>query len=409
MIKKKTKTITLILFAIIVLLSFIGVIFYFGTRYYVQYRMQNAFDKMIREVGKYDYNFPDYSFMDFSYESLKQPVNFSYELESSLIPISIVMVDNLYDVNIYKMDELIGYVSKHREMFSEEKYRHIEINDKDYYIMAREKNTDDKKFYYIFATYPNELYSFLGKINSIFVVLMIISGVILFFASYKVGSSFEKNNIKLLKYFQNVSHELKTPIMSIQGYAEGIQTDVIKNHMKASEIILSESDRMSSLVEEILFLSKIDSGYADKKHELLDINDVVCDCLNIAKQEMIKKQIDFEVHLSDDEINILGNEQQLRKMFMNIISNAVRYGNNLVSIHIIKEGKWVKINIADDGKGIEKKDLPYIFERFYKGEDGQHGIGLAIAKEVVLLHKGKIKVMNNNGAQFQIWLKCKRK
>lgn len=202
-------------------------------------------------------------------------------------------------------------------------------------------------------------------------------------------------------FFQNASHELRTPLMSIQGYAEGIQSGII-NEKKASDIIIRESEKMSSLVDEILFLSKMDTDDLQMQYEKINLKELLYDCSWRIKSAADKNNIDISHHFDDDLPMIDGDEKLLERAFVNILANAVRYAKSRIEIHCRKQDEFIKIQIQDDGKGISTEDLPHIFERFYKGHDGNTGIGLSITKDIIHKHQARISAENNSGAVFSI-------
>lgn len=191
------------------------------------------------------------------------------------------------------------------------------------------------------------------------------------------------------QFFQNASHELRTPLMSIQGYAEGLKYNIMKNPENSCDIILKESKRMSDLVDEILFLSKFEARELEK--EEISIEDILYSCGN---QVYIKNQhknlkILWEIPKG---LIIYGDETMLQRAFSNILSNALRYAKTEIRIIVLVEDKNIVVHIIDDGEGISSKELPHIFERFYKGKGGNFGIGLSMAKYIIEKHGGKILV-----------------
>lgn len=191
------------------------------------------------------------------------------------------------------------------------------------------------------------------------------------------------------QFFQNASHELRTPLMSIQGYAEGIMTGVMKDSEKSAEIIIRESEKMSSLVDEILFLSRIDTNSVKNEFEILDMKELLYSCSWSVKGAADKRNLKIEHEFEEKSLLVLGDEKQLEKAFVNILSNAVRYAASLIKVVCKGKNDWIEINIIDDGEGISKEDLPHVFERFYKGENGHFGIGLSITQTIIEQHGGK--------------------
>ncbi|MBC2575153.1 sensor histidine kinase [Peptostreptococcus canis] len=197
------------------------------------------------------------------------------------------------------------------------------------------------------------------------------------------------------QFFQNASHELRTPLMSIQGYAEGLKYDVIKDKQNAYDIIISESDKMTKLVDEILFLSKFESE-APKK-ERIKVSEILYDCASSMDSIAKERNIEFAFDI-DGDFTIIGDEDMIQRAFSNIISNAIRYAKSKIDIECKSEGEKLYLSIKDDGCGILEEDLPHIFERFYKGKGGKFGIGLSMAKEIIGKHSGVIYVDSKFGS-----------
>lgn len=324
-----------------------------------------------------------------------------------------------------KMD-IIRYCENNEEMKNEDTCRKVEIQGKVYYV-TQVKTTynsslsiiDSYEFSYSMSDYygidskveiaiiianTSNLDDFTRRISTIFAAVSIVTGVIICIAGLYIGLHNENDKTRLKYFFQNASHDLKTPIMNMQGYAEGISTNVIKDHTRAAEVILNESERMGNLVEEILYLSRLDCGQVNINNEKVDISELIYFCLGRIELEATQKSIDIQVIMGKIP-EIKGDEVWLEKAISNILSNALRYARTKITLTCTAEKKYIKIVIGDDGAGINEKDISHIFERFYKGKEGNTGIGLAIAKEAVKLHRGSITVRNNNGAEFQIKLR----
>ena len=216
-------------------------------------------------------------------------------------------------------------------------------------------------------------------------------------------------------FFQNVSHELKTPLMSIKGYAEGIKYKVFeseKDMNNATDIIISESDRLNELVADLLYISKIDASKNLKNTENMtneNLIEIVENCVEklrglLINQEKNKDKKINIVHPQKD-IYINCNEENLMRAVMNIIANCVQYAKTEVEISFYENENKAILYIKDDGPGIDEKDLPNIFKRFYKGKTGKHGIGLSITKSIIEQHDAKITARNRideTGAEFII-------
>lgn len=206
-------------------------------------------------------------------------------------------------------------------------------------------------------------------------------------------------------FLQNVSHEFRTPLMSIQSYAEGIKYDVVDN-TSAVNVILDETKRLTHLVEDLLYLSRLDTIEESYHYINLDFNELINNCVERFSGIAMKSNIKITVYNVDESIEIYADEEKLSRAITNILSNCVRYAESTIIITtkiigIIK----AELAISDDGPGFEASELPNIFERFYKGKKGNFGLGLSISKNVIEKHNGKITAENSeSGAVFKIEL-----
>jgi len=208
------------------------------------------------------------------------------------------------------------------------------------------------------------------------------------------------------QFFQNVSHELRTPLMSIQGYAEGILEGVFCKD-EAAAIILSEGRKMGDLVGELLYVSKVDSSMQTPETiDEIDVKNMLCECIERVKPIAHKNNKCIISDTPEQDITINADEDKFARAILNILSNAIRHAKSEVKVNCGVVGDELKIVIRDDGTGIEPADLPNIFERFYKGENGNHGLGLAISNDVIKNMGGAIIAKNldfpETGARFEI-------
>lgn len=204
-------------------------------------------------------------------------------------------------------------------------------------------------------------------------------------------------------FLQNVSHEFRTPLMSIRSYAEGIKYDVV-DHNTAVDIIVDESKRMTHLVEDLLYLSRLDTIEENYRFNSIDLNELISSCVERMNGIAIKDNIEIIINKSDGRIEVSADEEKLSRAVTNIIGNCIRYADSTVVITSrIIDNRKAELIISDDGPGFEANDLPYIFDRFYKGKKGNFGLGLAISKSIVEKHNGEITAENlNPGALFRI-------
>jgi len=223
----------------------------------------------------------------------------------------------------------------------------------------------------------------------------------------KMLGTYEKNQ---KKFFQNASHELRTPLMSIQGYCEGLMNGVFEASF-ATNIILEESEKMTKLITDILTLSKID------EHEQLMnnsdhfyLNDLMKDITEKMKNvapSYITVRSDLE---KTNKIEIYYNKSLFEQVVTNILQNSLRYAKDEISISTTVDIDYVYIHLFNNGPSINESDLPHIFERFYKGETGNTGLGLAIAREIITRMNGKISAQNlQKGVLFVIKLPIMKK
>ena len=210
------------------------------------------------------------------------------------------------------------------------------------------------------------------------------------------------------EFVSNVSHELKTPLMAIQGYAEGIQAGVMDTG-SAAEVILKESDRMTELVEELLDISKIDMGRQQLALSEMDIRELLYDSIRAVESAAAASGITIAPDFSEEPIMVKCDDTQMRRAVTNILTNGLRYARSELRLTCRADRRQVTIRIQDDGDGIAEADLPHIFDRFYMGRSGKSGIGLALTREIIHLHKGTIRARNGDtGAVFEISIPVSR-
>ncbi|MCL2565431.1 MAG: HAMP domain-containing histidine kinase [Defluviitaleaceae bacterium] len=206
-------------------------------------------------------------------------------------------------------------------------------------------------------------------------------------------------------FFQNASHELRTPLMSIKCYAEGINFGIM-NPDEASKTILEETDKLSELVADLLYISQVDNITAVYTAKELNLVEIIKGSAKRQQAMANKRQISFSFDFGESNISYKCDEELISRAIDNLISNAVRYAETEITLSCRIEQGNIIITVVDDGNGIEVDALPHIFERFYKGKGGNTGIGLAIVKSIVDLLGGNIKAENGvkNGARFTMSL-----
>lgn len=209
-------------------------------------------------------------------------------------------------------------------------------------------------------------------------------------------------------FVANVSHELKTPITSIKGFSETLLDGAMneKDTLEAFlQIILKESDRLQVLIQDLLDLSKIEQHGFQLKLGNVNLLSEIGDVLEILQKKAMEKEIDLEFDQSGDHFEIEADSDRLKQVFINLVSNAITYSPNgsTVSITVKDMKDMVAVVVKDSGIGIEKKEIPRIFERFYRIDkarsrnSGGTGLGLAIVKHIIEAHKGNIEVESQVG------------
>lgn len=277
-------------------------------------------------------------------------------------------------------------------------------------FMSVQEEQDDweKPYAYIMYIDIGPITRYIVTLNwAFFAVLLAISSVMCLLG-FRFGRDIEKEAERQQTFFQNASHELKTPLMAIQGYAEGIQAGVMDTG-SAAEVILEESDRMTGLVEELLDISKIDMGRQQLALSEIDIRELLYDSIRAVESAAAASGITIAPDFSEEPIMVKCDDTQMRRAVTNILTNGLRYARSELRLICRADRRQVTIRIQDDGDGIAEADLPHIFDRFYMGRSGKSGIGLALTREIIHLHKGTIRARNGDtGAVFEISIPVSR-
>ena len=277
-------------------------------------------------------------------------------------------------------------------------------------FMSVQEEQDDweKPYAYIMYIDIGPITRYIVTLNwAFFAVLLAISSVMCLLG-FRFGRDIEKEAERQQTFFQNASHELKTPLMAIQGYAEGIQAGVMDTG-SAAEVILKESDRMTELVDELLDISKIDMGRQPLALSEMDVRELLYDSMRAVEPIAAGGGITITPDFPETPVMVSCDDTRLRRAVTNILSNGVRYARSELRLTCRADKRHVTIRIQDDGDGIAEADLPHIFDRFYMGKSGKSGIGLALTREIIHLHRGTIHAYNGEtGAVFEISIPVSR-
>jgi len=223
-----------------------------------------------------------------------------------------------------------------------------------------------------------------------------------------------KQSQQQLRHFvADVSHQLKSPLTSIQGFAQAMLDGTAADsdtRLKATKVIDDESKRMIRQVDELLELSRMQSGQLQMARELVDVKELLLHCQEIFALQAEEKGILLKTEI-EPLMPVVGDVDRLEQVVSNLLDNALKNTPAKGEVHIISRNStdsFVEITVADSGPGIPPEQLPYVFERFYQagGLRTGVGLGLAIAREIVLAHGGKIEVSSNpgEGTKFMVTL-----
>lgn len=240
------------------------------------------------------------------------------------------------------------------------------------------------------------------------------------------GSVFVLNDITRLRnlerirreFVSSVSHELRTPLTSIRGYAETLLDGAVNDPENAQaflRIILQESEQLTALVNDVLDLSKIESGRIEYGFGPVDLGRVVREAAELLGPAIAKKEVTLDVQVPPALPPVHADEAYLGIVVRNLLDNAVKYvdaGTGRIRFSAFREGDMVHFEVEDNGCGIPQQDLGRIFERFYRvdkarsRQQGGTGLGLSIVKHIVLAHRGDIRVRSrlNRGTTFTVTL-----
>ena len=210
----------------------------------------------------------------------------------------------------------------------------------------------------------------------------------------------DKENKELIS---NISHDLKTPITAVKGYVEGIMDGVADTPEKMDRYvrtIYNKTNEMDHLINELTFYSKIDTNRIPYTFSKLNVEDYFSDCAEELGLEMETRGIELVyANYVEKGVQVIADGEQIRRVIHNIVSNAIKYmekPRGIIQLRVKDVGDFIQIEIEDNGKGIGPKDLPYIFDRFYRTDvsrnssKGGSGIGLSIVKKILEDHGGKV-------------------
>jgi len=222
-----------------------------------------------------------------------------------------------------------------------------------------------------------------------------------------MADSLEQKFILQRDFIANVSHDFKTPLSVIRNYSEAIYDGLAdeKARKKYSGVIISEVDRLNSLVIELMELSKIQSGKAVLKKDRFSLNDFLKSFGTAFEMQLSQKKATLAINPLEKDALIMADAEYLHRVVYNFLDNAVKYCGDRgeISLNAVREEAGIKVSVRDSGPGIDPAFLEHIWERYYKGaRSGGMGLGLAISSELLKLHGFRYGVNSrlNEGSEF---------
>ena len=232
----------------------------------------------------------------------------------------------------------------------------------------------------------------------------------------RMSEDVEQAQLRLRHFVADVSHELRSPLTSIQGFAQALLDGTASDDatkLKAAQIIDEESRRLKHQVDEVLQLSRMQSNQARFLKEPVNLREILEHCVEVfavqARQELVTIELKAEPNLI-----VVGDPDRLEQVFNNLLDNAIKNSASGGKVNVLSsrvEGDFARTVVLDDGPGIPPDQLPHVFERFYQvtGVRTGVGLGLAIAREIVTAHNGSIEASSapGEGARFTVSLPLK--
>ena len=229
---------------------------------------------------------------------------------------------------------------------------------------------------------------------------------------------FDKENKALIS---NISHDLKTPITAVKGYVEGIMDGVANTPEKMDRYIrtiYNKANEMDTLLNELTLYAKIDTNRIPYNFAKINVSEYFNDCVEEIGLDLETKNIRLAYfNYVDENVLIIADPEQLRRVIHNIIGNSIKYldkQQGFINIRIKDVGDFIQVEIEDNGRGISARDLPYIFDRFYRADASRNSatggscIGLSIVKKIIDDHGGKIWATSKKGEGTTIYFTLKK-
>ncbi|WP_208589936.1 sensor histidine kinase [Gracilibacillus suaedae] len=217
-----------------------------------------------------------------------------------------------------------------------------------------------------------------------------------------LSETLERYQTNRNEFFSNITHELKTPLTYVKGYANAVRHEMYQSKEERDEfleIIENETDHISNLMDDLTDLSKIEEGKIDLNKEDININKLAEEMIRRSQFRASEKGLSLHLDIPDSTVFLFADKNRLDQVLTNLVENAVRYTEKgSITLTVTEERNDVIMQVKDTGIGIKKEDIPYLFERFYRVDksrsraNGGTGLGLAIVKNLVEMHEGDIHV-----------------
>lgn len=215
-----------------------------------------------------------------------------------------------------------------------------------------------------------------------------------------MASSLERLESMRSEFISDVSHELRTPMTSISGFVGGILDGTIppEREREYLEIVYNESKRLAKLTNDMLEMSKMNSSEYKLDVTKFDINELIRLCIIQLEQKISEKGLELDVNMPENKLIVLADKGSIQRVIINILDNAIKFSfkDTTISISVIKKATKAYVSIGNLGFGIDEKELPNIFDRFYKTDKSRSkdklgaGLGLSLVKNIINLHKQEI-------------------
>ena len=213
-------------------------------------------------------------------------------------------------------------------------------------------------------------------------------------------------------FINNFSHEFKTPIVSIRGFAKQLEREDLTEAQRREylDIIISESDRLANMSGNVLLLSRLENQTIVTDRTVYRLDEQLRKCILLMEKQWTQKDIELDLDL--EELQYRGNEEMVQHVWVNLINNAIKFSpqGGTLSISLARDGRWARVCVRDQGEGMDDATRRRIFEKFYQGDTAHaaegNGLGLSLVKRIVDLCEGTIEVESapGQGSAFTVRL-----